>query len=424
MPKKKLFYGWWVVIAATIMSFFADGSLFFGFTVFFNPIRQTFGWSAAVMSFAFSIHRIGMGILSPIVGFLVDRVGPRRLMIIGWIIFGLGFLLTSWINSLWQFYGSFLVLTLGLSLGFFLVMNTTIANWFINKRSRAFSIVSAGMASSGILVPLLALLVEQYGWRTGLVVVAITLWVIGLPLSLVMRHKPSQYGLLPDGETTVVPNETIRVPEEQHNIELINPNTSISIPSFTAVEALKTKAFWLLASMSFFQMIGMGSVWLHIVPYLESINIPTTTGAFAVTGMTISSLIGRLGLGFLGDFINKKYLVAFSFALQTIGLFLFSIISADNIWLIILFLLTYAPGYGAVISLTPALQADYYGSKNFGAIAGLILIVSMVGGITSPVIAGWIFDVTGSYRLAWMVFSLIIIPAVPLILLARAPSKK
>ncbi|MFC1953326.1 MFS transporter [Chloroflexota bacterium] len=424
MLKNKFFYGWWMVIASTIMSFVADGSLFFGFTVFFNPIRQTFGWSAAVMSIAFSIHRIGMGILSPIVGVLVDRVGPRKLMLFGWTVFGLGFLLISRVNSLWEFYGAFLVLTVGLSFGFFLVINTTIANWFIKKRSRAYSIISAGMASSGMLVPLLALIVEQFGWRTSLVIVAVTLWVVGLPLSLVMRQRPSQHGLLPDGETIVAMNESIDVSASQQENDSFSPEVNTQDPSFTAREALKTKSFWLLASMSFFQMIGMGSVWIHIVPYLESIYIPTTVGAFAVSGMTISSLIGRLGLGFLGDFMNKRYLIALSFSLQAIGLFLFSVIAVDKIWLIILFLLTYAPGYGAVISLTPALQADYYGSKNFGAIAGLILIVSMLGGIASPVVAGWIFDVTGSYRLAWRIFSLVVVPAVPLILMAKTPGNK
>jgi MFS family permease len=146
--------------------------------------------------------------------------------------------------------------------------------------------------------------------------------------------------------------------------------------------------------------------------------------AFAVTGMTISSLLGRIGLGFLGDFTSKRYLIALSFALQAIGLFIFSIIAVDKIWLIILFLLTYAPGYGAVISLTPALQADYFGSRYFGTISGLILIVSMMGGIASPVIAGWIFDMTGSYQPAWRIFSLVVAPAVPLMLLARAPKGK
>lgn len=424
MPRKKIYYGWWIVIASTIMSFLADGSIFYGFTVFFNPIRQTFGWSAAITSFAVSIQRVGGGILAPVVGFLVDRVGPRRLMLFGWTMFGLGFLLTSRVNSLWAFYGSFLVIALGTSFGYVLVMNTTVANWFIKKRSRALSIISAGMALSGMLVPLLALLVEQFGWRTSLVVVGVTLWTVGLPLSLVMRHRPSQYGLLPDGETSVVPDESISVSGVKQGNEGIEPDISASVPRFTAKEALKTRAFWLLASIFFFQMIGLGSVSIHIVPYLESLDMPTTIAAIAVTGMLICSLAGRLSLGFLGDFINKRYLIAIAFALQSIGLFLFSMITVDKIWLIILFLLTYAPGYGSVVPLRPALLADYFGSRNFGAIAGLMSIVSMFGGISSPVVAGWIFDVTGSYRLAWRMFSLIIAPAVPLILLIKAPSNE
>lgn len=362
-----------------------------------------------------------MGILSPVVGFLVDRVGPRRLMLFGWSMFGLGFLLTGRINSLWAFYGAFLIITLGMSFGFFLVMNTTVANWFIRKRSRALTIISAGMASSGMLVPLLAFLVGQFGWRTSLMVVGVTLWAVGLPLSLVMRHKPSQYGLLPDGETGRMLDGEAGVPSTEPSKKAIEPDTGTSAISFTAREALKTRAFWILAVISFFQQIGMGSVSVHIVPYLESIEIPTAIAATTVTGMTICSLIGRLALGFLGDFMSKRYLIAIAFALQSIGLFLFSIIAIDKVWLIVLFLLTYAPGYGSVIPLRPALQADYFGSKSFGIIAGLMMIVSMFGGLSSPVVAGWIFDITGSYRLAWRLFALIIAPAIPLILLAKPP---
>lgn len=406
------------------MSFFADGSFFYGFTVFFNPIRHTFGWSAAITSIAFSIQRIGMGILSPIVGFLVDRLGPRRLMLFGWSMFGLGYILISRVNSLGAFYGSFLIITLGMSFGFFLVMNTTVANWFIKKRSRAMTIISAGMAASGVLVPLLAFLVEQFGWRASLTVVGVTLWAVGLPLSLIMRHRPAQYGLLPDGDTRITLDEQTDVSNAQPAKEVLEPEKGTSVISFTAREALKTRAFWILAVISFFQQIGMGSVSVHVVPYLESINIPTAVAATTVTGMTICSLIGRLALGFLGDFMNKRYLIAIAFALQSIGLFVFSLIAIDKVWLVILFLLTYAPGYGSVIPLRPALQADYFGSTSFGAIAGLMMIVSMFGGLSSPVVAGWIFDITGSYRLAWQIFALIIAPAVPLIMLAKPPRSK
>jgi len=406
------------------MSFFADGSLFYGFTVFFNPIRRTFGWSAAATSVAFSIQRVAMGILSPVVGFLVDRVGPKRLMLFGWSMFGLGFLLTARINSLWALYGSFLIIALGMSFGFFLVMNTTVANWFIKKRSRAMTIISAGMASSGVLVPLLAFLVDEVGWRTSLSIVGITLWAVGLPLSLVMRHRPSQYGLLPDGETTVMPDERAGVSSNEPVREIVEPEIGVPAVGFTAKEALKTRTFWLLAVISFFQQIGMGSVSVHIVPYLVSIDVPTAIAASTVTGMTICSLVGRLGFGFLGDFINKRYLIAIAFALQSIGLFLFSLIAIDKVWLIVLFLITYAPGYGSIIPLRPALQADYFGSKQFGTIAGLMMIMSMFGGISSPIVAGLIFDITGSYRPVWQLFSLIIAPAIFLVLLAKPPNNE
>ena len=293
LRRKKIFYGWWMVIASTIMSFFADGSFFYGFTVFFNPIRQNFGWSAAITSIAFSIQRVAMGLLSPVVGFLVDRVGPRRLMLFGWSMFGLGFLLTGRINSLWAFYGAFLVITLGMSFGFFLVMNTTVANWFIKKRSRAMTIISAGMASSGMLVPLLAFLVDKFDWRTSLTIVGVTLWTVGLPLSLVMRHRPAQYGLLPDGERGMEPDEEDSVLSAGPAGEAVEPDSAIG---FTAREALRTRAFWLLAAISFFQQIGMGSVFVHVAPYLESIDISRAVAATTVTGLAICSLVGRLGL--------------------------------------------------------------------------------------------------------------------------------
>jgi len=167
--------------------------------------------------------------------------------------------------------------------------------------------------------------------------------------------------------------------------------------------------------------MGTSAVAVHIVAYLESIDVPTSMAALMVTGMTLCSLIGRLGFGFSGDFINKRYLIALAFGLQTIGLFLFSLITADRMWLLILFLLTFGPGFGAPIPLRPALQADYFGTKNFGTIMGLMIVISTIGGLVSPVVAGYIFDVTNSYHFAWQLFTVITLPSIPLILLARPP---
>ncbi len=411
-------------MAAALMHFFGGGTFYYGFTVFFNPIKNAFGWTAATTSIAFTLQRLESGMLGPVAGVLVDRVGPRKLMIGGWTLVGLGFILMSRINSLWAFFGAFLVIATGMSFASGLVSNTAIVNWFTKKRSRALTFAFLGAGACGILAPLLALSIDQFGWREVLAYVGIALWVIGIPLSLLMRHKPRQYGYLPDGESAVGVNESVNVPNRQPSNEVVEQDSSSPITVFSAKEALRTKAFWLLSFVSFFQQIGTSAIMVHIVPYLESVGVPTTIAATAVTGMTVFSLIGRLTFGLLGDFTNKRYLITMALTLQTIGLFIFSLVGVDRMWLLLVFLLTYGPGYGGSIPVRPALQADYFGVRSFGTIMGLTAVVGMLGGLASPIVAGWIFDTIGSYRSAWQIFTLVTLPAIPLILLAKPPKAK
>jgi MFS family permease len=170
-----------------------------------------------------------------------------------------------------------------------------------------------------------------------------------------------------------------------------------------------------------FQQMGTSAVSVHIVPYLESVGVPTVTAALSVTGMTACSLIGRLGFGFFGDYANKRYLIALSIGLQALGLVCFAFITRDAIWLLFAFLFTFGPGFGGPIPLWPGLQADFFGTRSFGTIMGLLTLTSVVGGLASPVVAGWIFDFTGSYRLAWELSVLVTLPAIPLLLLNRPP---
>ena len=419
--KRRIFYGWWMVGAATILNIFAGGTFVYGFTVFFNPIRNTFGWSAAVTSVAFTLQRFEAGVLEAVAGFLVDKVGPRKLMLGGWSVVGLGFLLMSRINALWAFYGSFLLIATGMSFAVFIVVFAAIANWFDKKRSRAMTLVVTGFGISGTLVPLVALAVGELGWRETLIIVGIAAWVIGIPLSLLMRHKPGQYGYLPDGDSPETRSKPKSMTDLRLTSDIVEQDSGSWASDFTVKEALKTRAFWLLSATFFFQHIGASAVMVHIVPYLESVEVPTTLAATTVTGMTVCSLIGRLGFGFIGDFANKRYLITIGIILQTIGVFALSFVHMDRVWLIIPFLLTYAPGFGATIPLRPALQADYFGTRSFGAIMGVMALVGMVGGLASPVIAGWIFDVKGSYLLAWQLFALVSVPAIPAMLLAKPP---
>lgn len=401
------------------MNVFAGGVFYYGFTVFFNPIRNTFGWTAAATSIAFVLQRLEGGLLGPVVGFLVDKVGPRKLMVPGWFVTGLGFIWMSRIGSIWAFYFAFLVIAIGFSFGTFVTVNAVIANWFDKKRSRAMTLMYIGFGASGLLVPVMAMLINQYDWRTSLVIIGITMWLVGIPLSLMMKHRPEPYGYRPDG----VPAEAATGADIKAESGEIAPDDSVRL-SFTVKEALRTRAFWMLSFVFFFQQVSTSAVMVHIVPFLESAAVPTSLAALAVTGMTLCSLIGRLGFGLMGDYYNKRYLMTVALALQFLGVFVFSLVGIDNIWLIFVFLLTYGPGYGGPIPLRPSLQADYFGTRNFGTIMGLMLVVSMFGGLVSPVFAGWLFDTTGSYQFAFRLLAIISLPGIPLMLLAKQPAKR
>lgn len=227
-------------------------------------------------------------------------------MLSGWGITGLGFLLMSRINSLWAFYGTVVLVAAGMSFGTGVVLNTAVAHWFTKKRSQALAITYIGPGVSGLLAPLLALSIGQVGWRNTITIVGIASWVIGIPLSLLFRDKPGQYGYLPDGEIRAPMSETASEPNLRSSSEIVEPASDSSARGFTAKAALRTRAFWLLSLVFFFQQIGASAVTVHIVAYLESVKIPTAIAAVAVTGMTLCSLIGRLGFGFIGDFTNKK----------------------------------------------------------------------------------------------------------------------
>jgi MFS family permease len=411
-----------MVASGIVMHFFGGGTFYYGFTVFFNPIRSTFNWTAAVTSVAFSLQRLEFGILGPVAGYLTDRLGPRRLMLCGWIVAGLGFQLMSNITSLFAFYAAFMVIAMGFSFTSGTVINTAIAHWFTKKRSRALALVFVGPGLSGALVPLLAFSVSYFGWRETLTYVSFALWGIGISLSLVMRHKPADYGYLPDGDSVPASPPPVIADQEKTDEEVLQ--SSDEQGGITLKETLRTRTFWLLAFVFSFQQLAQSAVMVHIVPFLESLNVVRTTAAVAVTGMTLFSLAGRIGFGFMGDYKDKRYLIAAALSLQIIGLFIFSFIMEDMLWLMIPFFITYGPGYGGPIPLRPALQADIFGTRNFGTILGLIATVGMLGGLISPVFAGWVFDVTGSYHLVWRLFGLVLLPAIPLILLIKLPAVK
>ncbi len=201
--KERVFYGWWVVVACAGINLLFGAAFFYGFTAFFNPMVDEFGWAYAAISLAFSVRSFESGIAAPVVGFFVDKVGPRRLLLFGVAVTGLGFILLSQVHALWTYYSAFLVLSVGFSAASTVVTMAAVARWFRKRVSRAMGFMTAGYAVGGLLVPVIVWLIAQYGWRGALVVMGVASWLIGVPLCLVVRDRPVTYGYLADREISV-----------------------------------------------------------------------------------------------------------------------------------------------------------------------------------------------------------------------------
>jgi len=409
--KGRVFYGWWIVAACATLNFYIGGAFFYGFGAFFDPIRTAFGWSYTVVSFANSLQRLEGGIAAPIVGFLFDRVGPRKLMLVGLAFGGLGFVVLSRINSLWTYYVAFMLISAGFSTGGGAVNRATIANWFIRNRTKALALMVTGFGASGALVPVVVWAISRLGWRDTLFYIAIGLWVIGLPVSLLMRHRPEQYGMLPDGDTP---------PDEALEADGADATGGPREVDFTVREALKTRAYWLISLTYSIQVLATGAVFVHIIPHLTIVGIPRSVSGFTVMGMTLISLVGRLGFGWLGDVRDKRHLIVTTLALQCVGMLILA--NIGTAWHVIVFLIAFSPAYGGPIPLRPAITGEYFGRKSFGAIQGVMMTITVTGGVIGPIFAGWMCDVFGDYHVAFMILAFTSLAAIPLILAAKRPT--
>lgn len=414
--RKRVFHGWWIVLGGSISQGYASGAFWQGFGAFFDPIVDQFGWSRATTSAAMSLQRTETGAISPFVGYFIDKFGPRNVMLFGTVVLSLGFILLSRIQSLWQFYAAFLVITIGLSFGTFLIVTTTVANWFVKKRSKAMSLTMAGSGLGGILVPIVVWLIAATDWRTGLVYIGIGFFLVGIPVSFTMKSRPEDHGLFPDGLDPALDSED----EVDEKTGVVTPGRAKEA-NFTAKQALKTKAFWQLAlSMGASQFIISASI--HHIPAITSFGMSRTTAALVILGVSMFSVIGRLASGYFGDRMDKRKLIAISFVFQFVGTLAFSFSSSP--WHLIVFLVAWGIGFGASIPVRFALIADLFGRRSYGSVMGTMMTTSAIFGVAGPVLVGWVFDVRGNYREPFMIMAFSVLVAIPLILTLGKPAER
>jgi len=408
---KKVFYGWWVVLATSLIHLWGAGTFFYCFTAFFNPISNEFGWSYAATSFAASIRSIEGGVLSPVIGLITDKIGSRRLLLFGALLSGIGFFLFSLIHSLAGFYAVFIFLSIAVSLQFPIPGWTAVTNWFARKRGTAIGILSGAIGVGGMLIYLVNWLIATYGWRATLVIIGIGFWLIGIPCAFVVRHSPEPYGLSPDGDR----------PLESSSSDMKEPDGKANrhLEGLSLSEALRTKTFWMIALMVSISSATVHAVIVHVMPHFISLDLSREKASLVASFLVVVSIIGRFGLGWLGNRIDKRHLMALALFLQGAGLLFLT--GATSIWQALLFILSFGPGYGGAITLRLTMLADYFGRRAFGAIQGVILAITVIGSMTSPVLTGMVFDSHGSYRLAWLFLAGLTLAGGPLAFFLRSP---
>jgi len=400
-----IFYGWWIVIACFLIAFYFGG-IVYCFTAFFEPIVKEFGWSYTQVSIVFSLRGLEMGILAPFMGFLVDRFGPRKLTFSGVLVVGFSLIFLGLTNSLIMFYFGFILLGLGASGCTSTVLMTVIAHWFRRNVGKAMGIVVCGFGAGGILIPLIVWLIDLYQWRTAWIILGLGMWVLGIPLSFVIRHTPEQYGYFPDGE---IPAE----PTSSHGDRDIEKEDSFR-------NALKSKNFWAIGvSIALQAMIAM-AVITHVMPYLGSIGMSRTGATFVATSIPLISIIGRFGFGWLSDIFENRHVLAGLYCLLCLGTLAFAYVHVK--WLIFPFLLLFSSALGGALSLRGTIVREYFGRVSFGRLFGIIMGITAIGGVIGPTAAGWSFDTLGSYHSVWLWFAGTAVIAIVLIL--RLPPRQ
>ena len=393
----QVFYGWWLAIASFGVLFYTSGVFFYGFAPFFAEILDEFGWSAGVASFAFAFQRMEQGIFGPIVGYVVDRYGPRKSVMGGMFILGCGFIGLSFIQELWQFFAAFAFLALGLGFGSFLTVNTAVNAWFIRNRGKAMAIVSYGAGASALLVPVVVALIAVFTWREALLILGVATWIVGLPLGFMMRYAPEKYGLRPDGISD----------EQAARLAETDTDDRYADTTFTVKEAVRTTTYWKYVVANMFGFIFFGSFIIHQFVMWESFGFSLYWMTFLATLLPLASFPARIIGGVLADIYDKRKIVAVSWIMQIIGAVL--LFFAHDPITGVIFAVFFGFGFGLGNPPRSALLGELFGRQVYGQLLGLQFSFTAIGGVFAPVFAGFMYDEFGAdgYRWAFLLLGLL-----------------
>jgi len=421
------FYGWWLVPIGGVIHSVTSVPLFHAMGLWFVALEDAFGWNRTQLSLAFSLTRVEGGIMGPVEGYLTDRLGPRRIIFIGLLVLGCGFLFLSQVQNLWMFYIAFIIMALGQGMGGWLPMNTLLNNWFVRNRATAMGISSAiSRLGALILIPAMAWAVDpdedNLGWRMTAVILAVMAFSLAIPITKVIRNRPEDMGLRTDGD----PAEEESASDVTLTADDSEQGTADSVPvvpegDFTLKQAMRTSSFWLIAFGHGFTSMIIISIMAHLAPLLtldRGYSVPTA--GLVVTAYTAVSMIFQIIGGYVGDRMPKRIALFVFSSIQAGAIFI--LIFAPNLGYIFLFAVVFGMGFGGRNPLTTSIRGDYFGRSSFGKIMGMTQLPMNVLLLIAPIFAGYMRDTYGTYDVAFITLAGFNFLGGVLLLMAKKPT--
>ena len=408
--KPKIFYGYWMIAISVLCLGIFSGCGVGVFSLFLNSLQSEYGWGRGEIMLAFTIFFLLTGVAAPLVGSIVDRYGVRGVIAVGSLITGLSFISLYFLHNLWHYYVAYFFIGAGMSAHGQVPSSTMITNWFVKKRGTAIGIMSTGIGLGIFVVaPLVGFLIPTFGWRVAYLALGIIPLVL-LPLAIfVVRTRPADKGLYPDGVTS---------PEEVAEIEVSSQTTK----GLSLKVALGTMAFWLVSITFLFNGFSSLGANQSLVPHLQDAGFPVALAAGAMTLLGLGSAIGKFFFGWLCDKIKAKQACAISFALLATGTILLMQIDSSTplavAWLDAFLLGLGAGGWLPTMSM---LVSRNFGLAYYGAIFGMVSLFQAIGGSAGPLFSGYMYDTMNTYIWAFIVFLCLYAVAVPAVLAVRRP---
>ena len=416
----RYFYGW-NIVAASFMAHLAYAEQFSStLGLFFRPFTSEFGWTRTQIATVQTISRVVEAGTAPLIGPLVDRFGARTLLPVGALIAGTALVGVTFVDTLWQFYlVRGFVAAIGFTLMGSLVTSVAINNWFIRMRGRALAISTTGASISNVvMIPVAVYVIAEHGWREMFWIFAILTWIVVLaPSTILIRRRPEDMGLRPDGFEDDMPAQAST--DGESAASPTPTRQEMPEPLWTRREALREPAFWLIAGCFAISSLAFQGINISLAPYVQDLGYEEALVAAALTTRAIVMAVTLPAVGLVAERASIGPVRALPFVLQSVGCVLF--LFADEVYFLFPALIVYGMGITSLGVTQEVLWANAFGRLSLGSIRSMGFVVTFGFGATGPIIMNLIYDQMGSYRPAFLIFLVFFIVSAVLILFLRPP---